>query len=191
MKKLLYYVLYLVVVWGAFRFLFDFSAVVEELWFKPVIWLVPIFWWNESLHKRVGFFDGVLVNSVFFGLVLGMFYVAIVGKWSLLSNFNFDLFGVAMVTAVVEELALTGFVLKYLLNNNYTENVSVFVTGLVTATLRLPILFFDLRLNPKELFFVCVFVFATAVLGGLVRAKTNNVSGSIVARFILNLTTLV
>lgn len=191
MKKIMVYVLYLLVVWGSFRYFFDFSDVVEELWFKPVIWLVPLFWWNISLKNRVKFFEGNGYLSLLWGVVAGAVYCLLVGEFSRFGNITLDILGIAMVTSMVEEMTFSGFVLGYLLQKKYSENLAIFTLGLVVMLTRLPILMFGFEIKGRELFFVSLFVFAIAIINGLIRVKTNNVLGSILARVAVNLVSMV
>lgn len=187
MKKLIVYIVYLLLFWGAFRYFFDFADAIEELWIKPVIWLVPLFWWNISLKKRVSFFEGSLLQSVFVGLITGIFYWIVIRGFRLEGAVELEVFGVALATAVVEELAFSGFVLGYLQNMKMKTNMAVFLTSLLVAFMRLPILLFGYETNVTSTVFVLIFVFAVALINGMIRAKTKNVIGSVVARTILNI----
>ncbi len=193
MKKILLYVLYLLVVWGGFRYFFNFPGAIEELWIKPVIWLIPLFWWNIYLKKeRVLFFEGGAVKSLLMGGFVGMFYWLIVRQSASLPSMNLDLLGVALATSIVEELAFSGFVLGYLQKKGaFSKNMLVFVLGGLVALSRLPILLFDYKLPFAQIMYVCLFVFAASMINGLIRLKSGNVIGSIVARFALNIATLV
>ena len=106
MKRFAYYILYLLVAWGVFRYFVRLPEVIEELWFKPLIWLVPIFWWNWSLRKPVLFFEEVWWKSIGSGAFLGLFYLILFGG---IKNFNFDYLGVVTATAIVEEMVFSVF----------------------------------------------------------------------------------
>ncbi len=187
MKKVLLYTGYLLLVWGGFRYFFNLPEVIEELWFKPVIWLVPLFWWNIFLReKRVTLFGGNQLISLLVGLTVGCFYFFALRKVPEMSSSNWDLVGVALVTSVVEEIAFTGFVLGYL-QKSVSEIWSIFFCSILVAIMRLPILLFDSKVGGTELTFVLIFVFAVAMINGVIRLKSGSVSGSILARFILNI----
>lgn len=190
MKKVSFYILYLLVVWGGFRYFFNFSSAVDELMFKPVIWLVPLFWWNSSLGERVEFFGGRVGSSILLGLLAGAFYTVVIRGSAGIGLINWDLFGVSVVTAVVEELAFSGFVLGYLVDRGGSVNMGVVITSILVAIVRLPILIFDFRSSGMETFFACAFVFATSLISGLIRTRSGNVGGSIVARIVLNISLL-
>ncbi len=187
MKKVLLYTGYLLLIWGGFRYFFNLPEIIEELWFKPVIWLVPLFWWNIFLReKRVSLFGDNMFLSLVIGLVVGGFYFFALQKVPGVLYGNWNLLGVALVTAVVEEIALTGFVLGYL-QKSIPETWSIFFCALLVAVLRLPVLLFDFKVGGLEMIFVLIFVFAVAMINGVIRTKSGNVLGSIVARFILNI----
>lgn len=190
MKKLLVYIVYLLIFWGSFRYFFDFADVVEELWFKPVIWLVPLFWWNASLKQRVTFFEGSILKSSLYGLLAGCFYWLATLNFGASEPLGFDLIGVAVATAVVEEMAFSGFVLGYMLKNKVDVNNALFLNSLFVAICRLPVLLFVQQMSFLNLVFVLSFVFASALINGLVRQKSGSVVGSVVARIALNVSLL-
>ena len=49
-KVLVYYV-YLLMAWGLFRLLVRLPDIIEELWFKPVVWMFPL-WWLWLREKK-------------------------------------------------------------------------------------------------------------------------------------------
>ncbi len=153
---------------------------------------MPLFWWNVSLKDRITFFNVNLAKSLLVGALLGGFYWFVFKKGGGSLGFNFDIFGVALVTAVVEELTFSGFILGYLSKNTkFSKNLLLVLVGGLVVLSRLPILFFDFHLPLSQVFFVSLIVFGTSVLNGFVRVWSGNVAGSIVARLLLNLATLI
>lgn len=191
MKRIWSYYIYLFLVWGSFRYFIGLPVVIEEMWFKPLIWLVPLFWWNLALTKRVVMFGDRWLETLTWGLGLAIAY------WVLIRRLNFGLptvtwqvMGVSLATAITEELVFCGFITGYLeqlVKNNMTTNILV---GLMAAFLRLPILFFVYRVDTLASIGVFVLVLTSTALHSWIRQRSGNVTGSIVARWGLNLSLL-
>lgn len=191
------YYIYLLLVWGGFRYWVSLPEVIEELWFKPVIWLIPLFWWRMSLGGKPKLFNnkwfasgivGVLVGILYFGLIrtLG----STVGyDWGEM-GWGLNMVGIALVTAVVEEMTFSGVVLGLMDGSYKNKLVNLIVTGLMVVGVHVPINIFVFGLRGLELAGVLVWLFSVAVINGLIRQKTGNVTGSIVARFLLMLSVL-
>lgn len=191
-KRLMIYYTYLLVAWGVFRYFVSLPAVIEELWFKPLLWLVPLFWWNLSLDKkRVDVFGKDWLGSLIWGLGIGLFY------WFVLGNFRihqlvltFELLVVATATAITEELVFSGFVLGYLERFDKKSWWNLLLVSGMTTVLRLPILTFVYGVSSKMMFPILLLVAATSLVNGWIRQRTGNVTGSIVARACMNLVIL-
>lgn len=192
MKRLGYYYIYLLLVWGSFRYFVRLPEVIEELWFKPVLWLVPLFWWNLSLKENILMFGKGWKKSLFWGFLAGVVYALIMKLGKPLSiNVSMDLLGIALAIAVTEEMAFSGFVAGYLEKIRKNNNANLAIVGLMTAFIRLPILLFVYQAGIKEVLGVLFMVAASGTINAWIRVKSGDVSGSIVARTMMNLATLV
>lgn len=191
MKRLWYYYIYLILVWGSFRYFIRLPEVIEELWFKPVLWLVPLFWWNLALREKIVMFSGRWGKSLILGLLVGAFYFLIL-KYKNIGNYQFDLnlMGVALATAVTEELTFSGFVAGYLEKIRKGNLFNLMIVGLTAAVIRLPILLFVYQAGGKEILGVLLVALATGVINAWIRVRTGNVAGSVLARLGMNLAAL-
>lgn len=191
MRRLWYYYIYLLIVWSFFRYFIRLPEVIEELWFKPLLWLVPLFWWGLSLKERISMFGGKLMMSIGYGIVLGLVYVVLITRFNLLVDWlNVNLVGVAVATAITEELAFSGFVAGYLEKIKKGNWTNLLMVGLMVAVIRLPILIFVYKLGVVNLAGVFLFAGASGVINAWIRVETGNVTGSIVARAMMNLAVL-
>ena len=190
MKRLWIYFLYLFFVWGSFRYLIKLPDVIEELWFKPIIWLVPLFWWNISLKKKVVFFENQWVETVVWGMGIALLYWLLFSRWKV-PRVNLDVLGVAMATAIVEEITFSGFLSGYLERFYKNSWWNLLLTGSMAGVMRLPIATFVYRLSPVMTMGVVLLTIATTVIHAWIRQKTGNVVGSIIARVGMNLAILV
>ena len=193
MKRLFYYYFYLFLVWGSFRFFVRLPEVIEELWFKPIIWMTPLFWWSLSFKSkdRIKMFEGKMMISSLVGLLIGLAYLLLLKRFNF-SNFsiNLNLIGIVFATAITEELVFSGFVAGYLEKINKGRWINFLIVGIMTALLRLPILLFVFNPNAMEILGTLLFVAATSAIGAWIRVQTNNVAGSIFARMGIGLAVL-
>jgi hypothetical protein len=190
-KRLWFYYLYLILVWGSFRYFIRLPEVIEELWFKPALWLIPLFWWNMALREKIVMFGKKWGESLICGLVVGVVYFLIL-KFGNMGSFQVDInvVGVALATAVTEELTFSGFVAGYLEKIRKGNFMNLILVGLMTAVIRLPILLFVYRAGGSEVLGVLLVALASGVINAWVRVKTGNVAGSVLARLGLNLAAL-
>jgi len=190
-KRLSYYYIYLVLMWGSFRYFIRLPEVVEELWFKPVLWLIPLFWWNLALREKVVMFGKKWGQSLLLGLMVGVFYFLIL-KFKSLGSFqvDFNLMGIAFATAVTEELTFSGFVAGYLEKIRRGKMFNLIMVGLMTAVIRLPILLFVYQATREEILGVMLVALASGVINAWIRVRSGNVTGSVLARLGMNLAAL-
>lgn len=183
--------MYLILVWGSFRYFVRLPEVIEELWFKPVLWLVPLFWWNMALKEKIVMFGKKWGESLLWGVGAGIVYYVIL-RFRDITNINIDanVAGIALATAVTEELVFSGFVAGYLEKLQKNRGINLVIVGLMTALLRLPILWFVYQANGREVLGVILVAMASGVINAWIRVKSGNVSGSVLARFAMNLAAL-
>lgn len=190
-RRLWNYLIYLILIWGSFRYFVRLPEVIEELWFKPVLWLVPLFWWNMALKEKIVMFGKEWGKSLVGGVVIGVIYILLLKNrniWSI--QFDINLLGVALATAVTEELTFSGFLAGYLEKIRNGKWTNLLIIGLMTAVIRVPILIFIYSVTGIELIGVMLVVLASGMINAWIRVRTGNVVGSIVARLGLNLAAL-
>lgn len=192
MKRLWYYYIYLLLAWGSFRYFVRLPEVIDELWFKPLLWLVPLFWWNLAMKEKVVMFGKQKLLSLVLGVLVGVAYFLLLkyGNWRTF-ELDVNILGVAVATAVTEELVFSGFVAGYLEKIRSGKWINLLIVGLMIAVIRLPILLFVYQANLNEVIGVLLVVFASGVINAWIRVKTGDVTGSIVARLGMNLASLI
>jgi hypothetical protein len=165
--------------------------VIEELWFKPVLWLVPLFWWNLALKEKIVMFRNKWRMSLLGGLGVGAVYFLIIKYKSFGSiQFDVDLWGVALATAVTEELTFSGFIAGYLEKMRKGKWTNYLIVGLMTAVIRAPILIFVYMATGKEILGVMLVALISGMINALIRVRSGNVVGSILARLGMTLAVL-
>lgn len=130
-------------------------------------------------------------KSLILGLLMGAFYFLIL-KYKNIGNFQFDLnlMGVALATAVTEELTFSGFVAGYLEKIRKGNRFNLIIVGLMTAVIRLPILLFVYQASGSEILGVMFVALASGVINAWIRVRSGNVAGSVLARLGMNLAAL-
>ena len=122
------FAVYLLIVWGFYRFLFQLPETIEELIIKPVVWLLPVFYLLKKEEEGISSLGVTLKNlfpAVYYSLGLGAFFVmeALVinfvkydGKFDLRANIGtlplLTSLGLSFATAISEELAFRGYVFQ-------------------------------------------------------------------------------
>lgn len=189
MSRLWIYFIYLFFSWGSFRYFIKLPDVVEELWFKPMIWLVPLFWWNMALKKKVDMFENTWIETSTWGLGMALVYWIIFSQLRI-PMVSVEVIGVAVATAIVEELVFSGFIAGYLERFSKGNWRNLLLTGSMAGVMRLPIATFVFKLSPLATLGVFLLAFSTTMIHAWIRQKTGNVTGGIIARIGMNLAIL-
>ena len=185
---------YLLIVWGLYRFLFKLPDEIEEIFVKPVFWLIPVLYLLKKEKAGLSSLGITLKNlfpAVYFALGLGAFFVieAIFINFIKYQGLNFSAnlgntpfltsLGLSFVTALVEEITFRGYIFNRLwhaLGGEWTANIASSVAwGLV----HVPITFFVWKL---PLGASLIYLFLTVIFGmgsAFVFARTKNIFSSI------------
>lgn len=190
---LLGYAVYLLLVWGSFRWWIRLPEVIEELWFKPVIWLMPWVWWYVTDKRRTKLFEGNKGRAVLWGLLVGLMYFLIVFwlRRDLSLGWSWNILGLSIVTAVVEEVTMSGLFLG-LWDKRWGKKMShVWGVVLLVVLVHLPISLFVYQSRGLDLLGQVLLIGGVAGVNGWLRQKSDNVISSILARWGLMLAVLV
>lgn len=143
------------------------------------------------MKDKIQMFGKKWIESVIFGLVFGGVYFVILKIRNLGSiQIDLNLLGVALATAVTEELVFSGFVAGYLERVRKGRIVNLIIVGAMTAVIRLPILLFIYQATGGEILGVLLVALASGTINAWIRVKTGNVTGSVLARLGMNLASL-
>jgi membrane protease YdiL (CAAX protease family) len=194
-KNVTVYGTYIIVIWGFYRFLFQFPDQIEELVIKPVLWLAPIvyivFQKEHSKLSSLGFSFRNLFPAIYFSIGLGAIFVieGLLTNYLKYGGINFAAnignlplmtsLGLSFATAFSEETAFRGYVFNRLwlvLKNEWLANI---ISTLLWTGIHVPIAFFVWKLSlPAGL----VYLGLTTIFGlgsAFIFARTKNVWGSI------------
>lgn len=188
MKKLLFYYLYLLLVWGFFRLFFSFSDLTEEVLFKPIIWLAPLLavWFSD--RKKIKFFQGSIYQSIFWGGVISLLFV--MSLWItrvslpvVPGNGFWEFAGISLVTAICEELVFAGFIYLKLKQLTKKEYLSMTLTILSFVLIHIPIAIFVYKYSFFQLFLYLLLVGLVSMGSLFVMMRSKNVLGSILSHW--------
>ncbi len=185
---------YLLIVWGFYRFLFELPERVEEIFIKPLVWLLPVLYLvkKEGLGlSSLGITTKNLFPAIYYALALGVVFAleALMINYLKYGEFNFsantgDTFfiaalGLSFITATTEEITFRGYLfnrVNYATNNEWLANISTSVFwGLVHAPITIFVWNMNLSQSLTFLFLVTIFGIGSA----FIFARTKNIASSI------------
>lgn len=185
---------YLLIVWGFYRFLFKLPEEVEELFIKPILWLVPVFYFVRKEGRglsSLGITSKNLFESIYLSLALGLVFAieglvvnfikyegllfgANIGEKALLVSL-----GLSLATAISEEITFRGFLFGRIWSVLKSEWRANLVTSFFWALIHIPIAVFWWQLGFPE---TLGFMILTTIFGigsAFVFARTKNIFSSI------------
>jgi len=182
---------YLLIVWGFYRFLFKLPDEIEELVIKPIVWLLPVIYLvrKEKLGlESLGITFKNLFPSVYYALGLGAFFVieALVinfvkyqGEFNLGANIGalplLPALGLSFVTAFSEEITFRGYIFTRVWKFIKKELPANLLTSLFWAMIHVPVTVFVWKL---DLTAALIYLFLTTLFGvgsAFVYARTKNI----------------
>ena len=190
-KRAVVLAVYLLIVWGFYRFLFKLPDEIEELIIKPILWLLPVFYLVKSERQNLeslGITFKNLFPAVYYALGLGAFFVleAVIvnflkygGQFNLGANIgNLPLLpalGLSFATAVSEEITFRGYIFTRVwafVKNELWANI---LTSVFWALIHVPVTIFVWKLDMSA---ALIYLFLTTLFGvgsAFVFARTKNI----------------
>lgn len=193
-KNVAIYSTYLIIFWAFYRFLFQFPDNIEEIFVKPIFWIIPLLFIIKKEKvgiSSLGFTFKNLAPSVLLSLGLGAVFVieGLATNFVKYGHFNFAAnfgsaailatFGISIITAITEETSFRGYIfsrLAYVFKNETLANI---VQTVLWIAIHIPIAFFVLNLNLSQ---ALVYLSITGIFGlgsAFIFARTNNIWGSV------------
>lgn len=155
----------ILIIWAFYRAKFKMAEVFDEFVAKPLVFILPVYYYIKKIEKR-NFFQALLINpKLFFSdfilglLVGGVFFITAFlanfikfKKFFIINqNFNFNnivlIIVTALATAISEEILSRGFVLKRLYEESKNIFTASFFASILFFFLHIPILFTNIRLT--------------------------------------------
>jgi len=190
-KKAVILSVYLLIVWGFYRFLFQLPEPIEELFIKPLVWLLPVFYLLRLERQGLDSLGVTLKNifpAVYYALGLGAFFVieALVinfvkygGQFNLGANIGSLPFltslGLSFATAISEELTFRGYIFTRVWKFMGNEIYANLMTSIFWAMIHVPITIFVWKLDLSA---ALIYLLLTTIFGvgsSFVYARTKNI----------------
>ena len=194
-KHVTIYSVYLLLVWTAYRFLrLQLPDQVEELVIKPIIWLLPIFWFTTKEKfplSSLGITFKNLFPAIYLSLGLGAIFVieAVLTNFFKYGRFNFGAnignmpilssLGLSFATAFSEETAFRGYIfgrLWFTLKDEWSANVA---SSIIWTIVHIPIAFLVWKLNLVSGILYLLLTAAFGIGSAFIFGRTKNIFGSI------------
>lgn len=193
-KDITIYAAYLIVIWAFYRFLFKFPDQIEELVIKPILWLLPLFYFLRKERARftsIGITLKNLFPSIYLSLGLGSVFVieGLLSNYLKYGHLNFGAnigslplmssLGLSFATAFSEETAFRGYIysrLAFVLKGQWTANI---IQTILWTAIHVPIAFFIWEYTLTQ---GIIYLSITAIFGlgsAFIFSRTRNVLGSI------------
>jgi len=188
------YSAYLVIIWAFYRFLFQFPDSIEELVIKPILWLLPLFYFVRKERASISSLGITLKNlfpAIYLSLGLGSVFVieGLLSNYLKYGNFNFAAnigstplmasLGLSLATAFSEETAFRGYIYSRLASVMKGEFGANIIQTILWTGIHIPIAFFVWNYTLSQ---GLVYLFVTAIFGmgsAFIFSRTKNVFGSI------------
>ncbi|KKQ92674.1 MAG: hypothetical protein UT58_C0012G0006 [Microgenomates group bacterium GW2011_GWC1_39_7b] len=194
LKNVTIYATYLIIIWAFYRFLFRFPDEIEELVIKPIVWLIPLFYFVKKEGfgiSSLGFTFKNLFPAIYLSIGLGAVFVmeGVLTNFVKYGKLNFGAnigstplmmsLGLSFITAFSEEAAFRGYIfsrLSFALKNEWSANI---IQTLLWTGIHVPIAFFIWGYTlPQGI----VYLSLTAIFGlgsAFIFGRTKNIFGSI------------
>jgi len=185
----LLYFIYIFIVWSSYRMSFRFSETLEELYIKPVIWLLPLLYIvpkDKLKFSDLGITLKNLFPSMYLSLALGVgfAFLGLLANFAKYGGINFganigSLFigtsiVISFMTAITEELVFRGYLLGIFIKK-YNEELSIALTTILWTAIHAPIAFFIWELSGLQIVLYLGLTFVYGLGASVLFIRTRNI----------------
>lgn len=193
-----------VILWSFYRVQTHFSEGLDELIFKPLIFLGPMLWYVLQIEKRrissIGIAKGHLRRDVVLGLIFGMVFVgeAIVTNFAKTGRFSLvpampvgiitliSILGLGLVTSIVEETFVRGFLFTRLKEGYKSELKALVVSTGMYFLLLVPVVFTVLHLTGTSLLLFTITNFIISFTNTMIFNETKTLTVPVMIHWFWN-----
>ena len=203
MKRSLLLFLVVFVGWTIYRYFANYSEFVDELLFKPMLYLLPTLLFIKIVDQKkftsLGFQKNGNLCSIAWGIGFGLFLIAyntfiqslksgldLHFLISLLSISSLPLLLMSFATAISEEVLFRGYIFRHLLNDRVNVFASIAVSSFLFALMHLPRLLWSLNYSFNLIVMEMVLYLLLGVANCCVFLKTKNLTSSVAAHTLWN-----
>ena len=195
--------------WSLYRYFFRFPEPVDEFLVKPVVFILPVFWYVLIREKRrlgtIGITSKNLVQSILIGCGFGLLFGGEAVLANIFKNGSLILaptqavlsYGIPMMavlslaTSVSEELLSRGFFFSRLYEASKNLILSVVMSTLLFVAFHIPILLTSLRFQGSTLILFFMTSIVLGITNSLIFHKTKSLAAPILIHFFWNMTVAV
>jgi membrane protease YdiL (CAAX protease family) len=197
---------WILLIWSLYRYFLRLPEYLDELLFKPLVFLGPVFWYVRKIEKRSLASLGLTVKkffpSVYIGLGIGLLFAIEglaanalkYGKVNINPIVAIQQYGLVMLlvlsiaTAFSEEVLSRGFLFQRIHEKSRNLFSALFISAVLFILLHVPILVTSLKLQgfTLVLFFVTDFVLSLA--NGLLFYQTGSIVAPLLVHVFWNMT---
>lgn len=195
------------IMWSVYRAKFQLPEVIDELIAKPIVFLLPVYWYIKNTEKKdFGPSVWLTTTKLFSNIYLSLFIGAIFALSALMANYGkFGTFSfgetllnmhaqslvfaivIALFTAFCEEVVSRGFVLKRLYEESGNVYTSSFLASVLFLILHIPILLTNLKLTGSVLLWFMVTDFILSLINSFVFLSRRSLVSPILIHALYNL----
>lgn len=193
-RTLMVYVV-IFILWGLYRLLFRFPIGIEELLFKPLVFLPPVLsvlvGEGMNVHQALSVFGlrrRGLALSIYYGLTLGVVFflaVRLGGFVSVRAPFRFgvpvaasgvlSISLISLATAIWEQIVFSGFMLSRFQQVTHDEWGSATFTAVLFTLLHLPILLLESSVSFVSVAIELLLFFLVGFGNSVLMLRTRNI----------------
>lgn len=192
---------WILLVWSLYRNYLHLPEWVDEFLAKPLVFVVPVFWYVKRIEKRalssIGLTSNKLFSNIYLGLGFGVLFavegiaanaikygklqfnpISVVGQYGVPL-----LMVLSLATAVSEEILARGFIFNRLYEKSKNLAFASFISTILFVLLHVPILLTTLKYQGMTL----ILFFLTDFILGMANALLFFNTGSLVAPILVHL----
>lgn len=197
-QKVLFVWGFIVIIWSFYRSLFltTLPAWVDEFIAKPLVFLIPVFWYIHK-YENVGILTALglqrkKIAVIVPGVIIGVLFIALGYIYHLKYHSTLlispesilTVIIISLATAITEEILSRGFILKRLLGETKHQSSAIIKATLLHSLLRIPILFTMANLSGWVVVRIMAIDFLLSIIISLIYIQGKSLYPVIVARFL-------
>lgn len=192
---------WILLAWSIYRYFARFPEWADELFFKPIVFALPVLWYVTQKEKRSIETLGLTTKKIFTSLYMGLgfgFVFALEGFFTNIIKYgtltirpieSFAQYGLTLIlilslaTSISEELLCRGFLFTRIYEVKKSILTAAFISSVLFVLLHVPILVTSVKLTGITL----VIFFVTDIILGFTNALLFSFTGSLVAPVLVHL----
>lgn len=198
------FVVFLFVVWGGYRFLTRNNEWMDELIFKPLIWVLPVLYIVKKIEKKsvetVGLTKKFLFRNLYIGWGVGALFAfeGIVTNAFKYGGVSFapesfkpmelmSLILISLFTAFSEELAFRGYIMTRLSEGLKNAMLANILAAVLFSILHIPIALYVLHYSVVDLISFEWVMFVMGVVNGYLFIRMKNIVVPVMSHSLWNM----